>query len=271
LTNAIETTASEVKKEEQQKETPLEFLASMCSILAVYLFVIAFVFQTFEIPSGSMEKTLLIGDHLLVDRISLAPAAKWAPFMFYREVKRGDIIVFLKPGYPDLFLVKRAIGLPGDRIHLKDGVVYLNGVRQDEPQISMPSEDGQSYRGFDPYRDDFPAVPPDEYHDVTASWQIDLPNHIQDGDLVVPPGKVFAMGDNRINSLDGRFWGFVPRENILGRPLFNYWSFVTPEEQILKQEGGEPQSIGDRISYIGHIVIHFFDQTRWRRTFHIVR
>lgn len=131
-----------IAQTERQTETPLESLASIASVLAVGLFVMTFVFQNFEIPSGSMEKTLLIGDHVLVDRISLAPPAKWAPFTHYRNVHHGDIIVFLKPGEPDLFLVKRAIGLPGDHIHLHNGVVYINGVAQNEPYAAMPASDG---------------------------------------------------------------------------------------------------------------------------------
>ena len=142
---------------------------------------------------GSMVKTLLIGDHVLVDRVSLAPESKWAPFTFYRNVHHGDIIVFLKPGEPDLFLVKRAIGLPGDRIHLRNGVVYLNGVAQNEPYAAMPSASGGDFQGgFNPYRDDFPSVPPDPMYQVTASWQYDLPAHIQDGDLVVRDGEVLG-------------------------------------------------------------------------------
>jgi signal peptidase I len=251
--------------EHDDRETALESLASICTVLAVGLFVMTFVFQNFEIPSASMEKTLLIGDHVLVDRISLAPPAHWAPFVFYREVRRGDIIVFLKPGEPDLFLVKRCIGIPGDRIHLRAGIVYLNGVAQNEPQAGKPADDGDPYDAYNPYRDDFPSVPPGPGDEVTAGWALDLPNNIVDGDLVVPPGKVFAMGDNRTKSLDGRYWGFVPRENIVGRPMFVYWSFETPEDQINKT------SIADRVSFMGHILIHIFDQTRWRRTFHIVR
>lgn len=249
----------------QQTETPLESLASIASVLAVGLFVMTFVFQNFEIPSASMVKTLLIGDHVLVDRVSLAPPAKWAPFVYYREVHRGDIIVFLKPGEPDLFLVKRAIGIPGDHIHLRNGVVYLNGVAQKEPYAAMPVSDGNPQHEYSPYRDDFPSIPPDPMYQVTASWQYDLPQNIQNGDLVVPPGKVFAMGDNRPDSLDGRYWGFVPRENIVGRPMFVYWSFETPADQIDKQ------SIGQRLSFMGHILIHIFDQTRWNRTFHLIR
>ena len=258
---------TKAEKQEEQHETALESLASICTVLAVGLFVMTFVFQNFEIPSASMVKTLLIGDHVLVDRIALAPPAKWAPFVYYRDVRRGDIIVFLKPNpeTPDLFLVKRAIGIPGDHIHLRNGIVYLNGVAQNEPYAGMPVSDDNPQHAFQPYRDDFPAVPPGPYDQVTASWAYELPNHLQDGDLIVPPGKVFAMGDNRTESLDGRFWGFVPRENIVGRPMFVYWSFETPADQIDKT------SMADRIGFMGHILIHVFDQTRWSRTFHVVR
>src|SRR5271155_1356518 len=124
----METEANDLEATQKERtETPLESLASICTVLAIGLFVMTFIFQNFEIPSASMVKTLLIGDHVLVDRTSLAPPAKWAPFTFYREVHRGDVIVFLKPGEPDLFLVKRTIGIPGDRIHLRNGVVYVNG------------------------------------------------------------------------------------------------------------------------------------------------
>ena len=255
----------------EDHETALESLASICSVLAVGLFVMTFVFQNFEIPSASMENTLLIGDHVLVDRISLAPPAAWAPFTHYRDVRRGDIIVFLKPHpeTPDLYLVKRCIGIPGDRIHLRDGIIYLNGVAQNEPYAEMPRDDGDPEDAYTPYRDDFPSDLPGIEQEAAANnaslWAVDLPNHVVDGDLVVPPGTVFAMGDNRTKSLDGRFWGFVPRENIVGRPMFVYWSFQTPADEIDKT------SIGDRIAFMGHILIHIFDQTRWNRTFHIVR
>ena len=258
-------------KQVDQTETPLESLASICTVLAIGLFVMTFIFQNYEIPSASMEKTLLIGDHVMVDRTSFAPPTKWAPFVHYRDIQRGDVIVFYKPNpeTPDLFLVKRAIGLPGDRIHLRDGIVYLNGVKQDEPEAGKPSADGDPEHAYNPYRDDFPSVPPppDEIQPlgITASWALDLPNHIQNGDLVVPPGMIFAMGDNRTESLDGRYWGFVPRQNIVGRPLFVYWSFETPADQMYKT------SLGDRLGFMGHILVHFFDETRWRRTFHIIR
>ncbi len=252
---------------EPEKETFLESISSICAVLAVGLFIMTFVFQNFEIPSASMVKTLLIGDHVLVDRITLAPPARWAPFVHYRPVRRGDIIVFYKPNSetPDMFLVKRAIGIPGDHIHLHNGVVFLNGVAQNEPYAGMPVQDSNPMHAFDAYRDDFPAVPPGPTDPLTAMWANELPSHIQNGDLVVPPGKIFAMGDNRTESLDGRFWGFVPQENIVGRPMFVYWSFRTPADQMYKQ------SVGQRLAFMGHILTHFLNGTRWDRTFHLIR
>ncbi len=253
-------------KSDDRTETPLESLASICTVLAIGLFVMTFVFQNFEIPSASMEKTLLIGDHVLVDRITLAPPSLWARFLPYRDVHRGDVIVFYKPSItePDLFLVKRAIGVPGDRIHLHNGIVYLNGVAQNEPFAAKPADDGNPQHAYDAYRDDFPTGG-QAYSNITALWSEELPKHVQNGDLIVPPGKVFALGDNRTESLDGRYWGFVPRENIVGRPMFVYWSFQTPASQIDKQ------GLGERIAFMGHVLVHIFDQTRWSRTFHIIK
>src|SRR5271165_2371424 len=245
---------------ETTEETPLEALASICGVLVIGLFVLTFIFQNFEIPSSSMEKTLLIGDHVLVDRVALAPPTHWMPAIRYRNVQRGDIIVFFKPGEPDLYLVKRVVGIPGDRIHLRNGIVFLNGVEQNEPLAAKPS-DAEYY----PYRDDFPSVKPGDGSDVTASWSLALPHNIQGEDLVVPPGDYFAMGDNRTVSLDSRYWGFVPRENIVGRPLFVYWSFIQSGDQY------EKTSLADRASFFIHTIIHFFDETRWKRTFHLVK
>jgi len=259
------TTDAKVKEEsgahtkEQVEETPFEALASICSVLVIGLFILTFLAQNFLIPSGSMEKTLLVGDHLVVDRITLAPSAKWMPLVHYREPQRGDIVVFLKPGEPDMFLVKRLIGVPGDHFHLRNGVVILNGVAQSEPQAKLWPEDYYSS-----YIDDFPSVPTSEVNGVTSEWAVDLPNHLQDNDLVVPEGMYFMMGDHRHMSLDSRFWGFVPRANIVGRPLFNYWSFKTPEDQMYKT------SFSDQIAWMTHVVVHFFSDTRWKRTLHPV-
>ena len=246
--------------EQQVEETPYEALASICSVLVVGLFILTFLGQNFVIPSGSMEKTLLVGDHLVVDRITLAPPAAWMPLVRYREPRRNDIVVFLKPGEPDLFLVKRLIGVPGDHIHLRDGIVILNGVAQDQPHAEKTTYDNHS-----DFLDEYPLIPPTPDRGATETWSVDFPNHIENGDLVVPPGKYFMMGDHRHNSLDSRYWGFVPRENIVGRPLFNYWSFVTPEDQY------EQPGIGNAVAWMGHVALHFFTETRWKRTFNPVR
>jgi signal peptidase I len=252
------------------EETPFEAVASICSVLVIGLFILTFLGQNFVIPSGSMENTLLVGDHLLVDRITLAPPAKWMPLVRYREPRRGDIVVFIKPvsdpdadGKPQyLFLVKRLIGVPGDHIHLRNGIVNINGVPQVQPHAQPTTLDNHS-----DFLDEFPSVPPDPEPGnlVPEAWAVDFSSHIVDGDLVVPPGKYFMMGDNRHNSADSRFWGFVPRENIVGRPLFNYWSFKTSEDQY------EQTGIGNTVAWMGHVVLHFFSDTRWKRTLHPVR
>jgi len=253
-----------ITKDEVARETLLEGGASVFGVLAVGLFALTFIFQNFMIPSSSMASTLLVGDHVVVERESLAPPTKWAGFLPYREVHRGDVIVFYKPvedvSGEHMFMVKRVVGIPGDRIHLRNGILYLNGVAQDEPQTAKPTADH-----YDAYVDDFPAINPANEPGVTAEWSVLLPTCIQGDDVVVPPGKYFAMGDNRTNSLDSRYWGFVPRENIIGRPLFVYWSIVMPES------GADEAPISERAESTLHEFVHFFDETRWSRTFHPVK
>lgn len=255
-----------------REETPFEALASICSVLVVGLFILTFLAQNYVIPSGSMENTLLVGDHLVVDQITLAPRASWMPLIRYREPRRGDIVVFHKPVYqPGIdatdadgtpqytILVKRLIGVPGDHIHLRNGIVILNGVAQ-PVGFAQPT----TPENFNEFLDDFPAASPAEVPGSTESWAVNFSNYVHDGDLVVPPGMYFMMGDNRHNSLDSRFWGFVPRANILGRPLFNYWSFEAADGQ-LQQTG-----FGHKLAWIGHVLVDFLPDTRWKRTFHVV-
>jgi signal peptidase I len=191
------------------------------------------------------------------------------PLVHYREPQRNDIVVFLKPvadpdpvdGSPTYpFLVKRLIGVPGDHIHLRNGIVIINGVAQDQPHA-----EATTLENHNDFLDEFPSIAPEQERGATEAWSVEFPSHIENGDLVVPPGHYFMMGDHRHNSLDSRYWGFVPRENIVGRPLFNYWSFKTPEDQY------EKPGIGNSISWMAHIVLHFFTETRWDRTFHPVR
>ena len=247
--------------DEKPSETTVEFLASLAGVLVTGLFIITFVLQAFEIPSSSMEDTLLIGDHVFVNREQFAPPTRWmGPLMPYRDIRRNDIVVFLSPEEQGLFVVKRIMGVPGDHIHLRDGVVYRNGEKLDEKYAQHKIGD------YNPYRDNFPAVAPSEMYGVrNEAWTQELPSHLEGGDLIVPPDSYFAMGDNRDVSYDSRFWGFIPRKNVIGRPMFVYWSFVTPPDQY------QMRSAGDRLGFLAHIIIHFFDETRWTRTFRIVR
>src|SRR5438445_4470785 len=146
---------------EKQSETTVEFLASLAAVLVTRLFIITFIVQAFEIPSSSMEETLLIGDHVFVNRVQFAPPTRWAgPLLPYREIRRGDIVVFLSPAEPGLYVVKRIMGIPADRIHLRNGVVYRNGAKLDEPYVIHQRTDG--YDANRAYRENFPAVLPSD-------------------------------------------------------------------------------------------------------------
>src|SRR5437667_1688903 len=187
LKNAMtEENPKEAVKDEKPPETTVEFLASLAGVLVTGLFIITFVLQAFEIPSASMENTLLIGDHVFVNRVQFSPASHWMPIVPYAQIHRGDIVVFLSvdPRTPDLYIVKRIIGIPGDRIHLRDGVVYRNGEKLTEPYV-IRSLSTDPYNAYVPYRDEFPAVPPPEDSNVLAEWKLTMPLHIENGDLVV--------------------------------------------------------------------------------------
>ena len=249
------------RAEEKPKETPLEFFPSVAGVLLTGVFIITFVVQAFAIPSRSMEATLLVGDHVFVDRVGFAPKSSWlGPFGPYRDIRRGDTVVFVSPQTPGLYIVKRIIAVPGGRIHLRQGVVYRNGERLEEPYI-LHDADHLS----DAYRNDFPAVPPAGDSNISNSWRGELASRLQGQDIVVPPDAYFGLGDHRGVSLDSPYWGFIPRQNVIGRPIFVYWSFETPEDEYTRN------SPGDRVAFMVHVALHFFDETRWRRTFRVIR
>jgi len=259
LTSTTATEEPIAAAKEQHKETLPESIAGFASVFVVGLFIITFVIQHFEIPSGSMENTLLIGDHVFVDR--LVPTGKRGfPGLLlpYRELRRNEIAVFVSPSEPGLYLVKRIVGIPGDRIHLRDGKLYLNGVLQAEPYVIRDST-------YDSYRDNFPAVNPAESLGVAESGRKTLPPNIHGQDLVVPPNYYFAMGDNRDNSNDSRYWGLVPRDNFLGRPLFIAWSLNQTEADFVAKP------LGERVMAFLNTAFHFFGQTRWNRVARLVR
>jgi signal peptidase I len=171
------------------------------------------------------------------------------------------VVVFLSPQTPGLHIVKRIIGVPGDRIHLRDGIVYRNGERLDEPYVLHDADDLR-----DRYRNDFPSMaPPDIDPNIYGPWRVELPSHIEGEDIVVPPNAYFGMGDHRGVSLDSRYWGFIPKENVIGRPMFVYWSFMTAEDDYLRTSPVE------RLQSLARVIFHFFDKTRWNRALHVLR
>lgn len=245
-------------KPRKPKETTAEFISSMAAVFVTGLFIVTFNLQAFEIPSTSMKDTLLVGDRLFVDRTTVAPRTKWVgPVVPYSDIKRNDIIVFISPKEPGLYVVKRIIGVPGDRIRLNNGDVFRNGEKLVEPYVLRNGS-------YDPYRDEFPAVAP-EFDTVSSEWHVTLSTFVQNGELVVPEGSYFAMGDNRDVSYDSRYWGFIPRANVIGRPMFIFWSFETPEGQY--RETG----MANRVKNFLGTALNFFGDTRWRRTFRLVR
>jgi signal peptidase I len=194
-----------------------------------------------------------VGDHLLVDKLSYAPAGAVSKyFLPYTEPKRGDVIVFRYPMDISQNYVKRLMGVPGDRIRIRDKVVSVNGHALVEPYAQ------HIFPGLEPYRDNFPSEPSGPVVDRALQM---LANNVVNGELVVPPGNYFAMGDNRDNSLDSRYWGFVPRENIIGKPLVIFWSYDAPTEEWVGNSG----------SHYADLAKNFFFKTRWNRTLKLVR
>jgi signal peptidase I len=230
------------------------FVAEWAVTIILLLFGTTNLLQAFVIPTGSMEDTLLVGDHLLVDKLEYAPAGSISSHLLpYSEVKRGDVIVFRYPIDIKQTFVKRCIGVPGDHIRVANKQLILNGRAVNEPYVYHKS------MFIDEYRDNFPSEPG---ADLPAPARDMLENHVSSGDVVVPPGYYFAMGDNRDNSLDSRYWGFVPRANIIGKPLIIYWSYDASTSALT-----DP---GLNLSHIVDMVLHFPAKTRWARSLRLI-
>ena len=235
-------------------------LQSLLGTIVIAVFVITFVVQAFQIPSESMENTLLIGDYLLVNKLRYGGAGGiWDHMMPYRQVQRGDIIVFHYPVNPSQHFVKRVVGVPGDRIRLINRTVYVNGAALQEPYVRHTTQ------VHDAYRDEFPRlsvlVP-----EVTSKWWLQMHTLVEDGQLIIPEECYFALGDNRDESLDSRYWGFVPRENIIGTPWLIYWSVRDTQDDM--PVAAAP---GDKLYHFAYAITHLFQITRWDRTFHLVK
>jgi signal peptidase I len=227
----------------------------LCSTLVLAIFVITFIAQAFQIPSESMENTLLIGDYLLVDKVHFGQGGVFDWLMPYREIQRGDIIVFRYPVHPTQHFVKRVVGVPGDRVHLYRGTVFVNDKPLDDAAFAIHKSGN-----FDSYRDNFPDgnyISPE----VNSSWWVKMHEVVHHGEIVVPPDNYFVLGDNRDESLDSRYWGFVPRENIIGRPWLIYWSVERPD--VVSSDG--------RLERLLYTLVHLPEDARWDRTFHLVR
>jgi signal peptidase I len=236
-----------------RKPAPRGFVAEWAMTILVYLFATTTLVQAYVVPTGSMEGNLRIGDHMLVDRLTYAdPGVLGRHLLPYRDVARGDIVAFLYPEDIRQTYVKRVIGLPGDRIRLENKHVVRNGRLLVEPYTRYIA----SWR--DTYRDDFPAAPELQ---TTPRGRDMLLHHVRDGEVVVPPGTLFVMGDNRDNSADSRYWGFVPREYVVGKPLVVYWSFDAPTDELEEWS----------MSHVLDVTLHFFTKTRWERTFLVPR
>ncbi|MGH9367586.1 MAG: signal peptidase I [Thermoanaerobaculia bacterium] len=242
---------SEKKKETsvaQRHSSSREWYESLLVAGIFVLFVRTFVVQTYQVPTGSMEKTILVGDHLLVNKFAYAPRLPaLAGPLPYRDVRRGDIIVFKKPGddvNPGNVLVKRAVAGPGQTVQLRDKALTVDGQPADGPHVQHIYPD--LYRRTDPEASEM-GVLRDQF-----------------GPFPVPAGHYFGMGDNRDNSLDSRFWGPIPRANVFGRPFLIYWSYeAEPNSHVWRGAVA-------KIRQLASVAIHFFSRTRWDRMFTLV-
>jgi signal peptidase I len=231
-------------------------LQSLAGTIVIAVFVITFIVQAFQIPSESMEQTLLIGDYLLVDKAHYGQSRAWSWLLPYRPIQRQDIVVFRYPVNPHQHFVKRVVATPGDRVRLVDKHVYVNGVRQNDSYAIFKSA------WHDKFRDEFPDG--GFYGEQSSKgWFRQARKLIEDGELIVPEDSYFVLGDNRDDSYDSRYWGFVPRENVVGRPLMIYWSMDREEEVIASA------APSDKLSHLTLNVTQWLNGLRWHRMLRI--
>ena len=249
-------TAPQAVPEHKGHREPKDFfgIQAFFTVVIFSIFVITFIVQAFQIPSGSMENTLLVGDFLLVDKLHYAGLPGSAHLLPYGKIERGDIVVFYFPVDPSQFLVKRVIGMPGDHIRMHDKMVYVNGQPLQEDYVV------HAQLFIDGYRDNFPTQI-GYSREIDRRWRREMNSHVENGELIVPADHYFVMGDNRDNSLDSRYWGFVPRANIVGRPLVIY----------LSVKSSETSGPNGKLIHSGQILSHLLQLARWERTFRLVR
>jgi len=266
-------TEQPVKLQGPPKSVWRDYFESAVVTVIMALFGMTFIVQAVKVPTGSMQNTITVGDHLLVNKFIFAPGES-LPFLPQREIKRGDIIVFKYPGNkfkperddrPDnrpilTNYVKRVIGLPGDRIRIDGNNVSVNGeviaehriiareVNQKAPLEIIHDPDRQPGELYDVF---YRPGPPDEHPDY------DLFEAFRTNEVQVPPNNYFVMGDNRNNSEDSRYWGFVQRDLVIGRAMFVYWSY---------DESAPSSDVG-----ILSVFVDFIQNTRWSRTGTLVK
>lgn len=226
---------------------------SLMGTIVIAIFVITFIVQAFQIPSESMENTLLVGDYLLVDKLCYGGRAG-DHLMPYQKISRGDVIVFHYPVDPKQHFVKRVIGVPGDRLRMVNKTVFINGKPLNEPYVRFMEPPNNLFR------DNFPRTDMPTIYGMEGKWWLEMHKLVEDGDLIVPQGHYFVMGDNRDDSQDSRYWGFVPRENIIGRPLLIYWSVKTIDQDAST----------DKTYRFVYALTHLFQNTRWNRTLRLI-
>ena len=248
--------AGNVDEKARERTSLREYAESLLVTVILALFGTTFVLQAFKIPSPSMEPTLLVGDHLLVNKFIFGGhGASYEKYLPYRPIRRGDIIVFKFPFDDHQHYVKRVIGVPGDRIKIVTQQVIVNGHPLSEPYVVHDT--GATY---DPFGDNFPPTSPHYLRaQVRQEWADQLFDYVENGELVVPAGKYFAMGDNRDHSWDSRYWGFVDREAVMGRPMVVYWSVEATSADYADR------GIVNRLVGLMDTIIHLPGRTRWHR------